>query len=114
MFQHLFHQHKTPQPRFAQGLFLVLVAAFVIILRGRPVVGLTGLGTTLILAAGLVEANRGRIWTDYKKAYRKQKGLRGRLTAPDKIYYQINIYLLWPFIAFLGAVCLYVAANYSL
>ena len=112
MFQHLFHRTKTPQPRFAQTLFIALIAVFVIILRTNPVVGLAGLGTTLLIAATLVELNRERIWTDYAKSFKKRKGLKNSLTAPNRIYYTVNIVFLWPFIAFLGLVCIYVACNY--
>ena len=113
MFQHLFRRHKSPRPRFAPGLLLALIAVFVIILNSRPIVGLTGLGTTLVLAAALVELNRQRIWIDYKKSYKKQKGLAGRFTAPSITYYQINVLLLWPFIGLLGLACLYAAYVYQ-
>jgi hypothetical protein len=106
MFQHLFHRRKKPTYHFAPTIFLGLIAIFVIILQLRPVVGLAGLGTTLILAASLVILNRERIWLDYKKSYKKKKGLPGHLTKPNSIYYTINIFLLWPFIAALGVVSL--------
>jgi hypothetical protein len=113
MFQHLFHRHKTPQPRFGQLVFLLLIGVFVIILQSRPVLGLTGLGTTLVIAAALVELNAERIWTDYKKVYKKSKGWRGRFTAPDPRYYQLNVYFLWPFIGLLGIVALWAAYLYA-
>ena len=109
MFQHLFHRPKKPQYRFAPTVFLGLIAVFIVILQMRPVLGLAGLGTTLILAAALVILNRERIWFDYKKSYKKKKGLHGKLTKPSSIYYSMSVFLLWPFIAGLGVVSLIAA-----
>src|SRR5438045_804319 len=98
----LFWRPKLPQPRFAQGLFAVLLIWFVVVSRVKPAVGLTGLGVVLIVMATLVEANRQLIWEGYKRAYKKQRGWRGRLSEPREIYNLINIYLLWPAIFALG------------
>jgi hypothetical protein len=106
---HLFIRHKTPTPRFAPATFVSLLAIFALIGQSRPVIGLVGLGTTAILSAALVEVNRQRIWDEYKKVYRKQKGLKGLVTKPNPIYYNINVIFLWPFIFFLGVVCLWAA-----
>ena len=105
----LFVRHKKPQPQFAQGLFLGLIVAFTIVGESKPIVGLAGLGTTLIVAAALVELNRQRIWEDYRKTYRKRKGLAGMWTEPNMVYYTINVAFLWPFIAFLGVTCIFTA-----
>jgi len=106
---HLFTHHKTPKPRFAPGLFLGFLVAFVLLGQTKPVFGLVGLGTTLIVTGVLVELNRQRIWDDYVKAYRKRKGLKGILTKPNEIYYTINVLFLWPLIIFLGFICLWSA-----
>ena len=45
----------------------------------------------------------------YRKSYRKQKGLKGRFTEPSHLYYNINVWFLWPFVMFLGVLCLYAA-----
>jgi hypothetical protein len=102
-------RHKTPAPRFAPGLFLGLLVAFTLIGESRPVIGLVGLGTTLIITAVLIELNRQRIWDDYKKAYKKTKGVSGLWTKPNPVYYTINVVFLWPFIIFLGVVSLWAA-----
>jgi hypothetical protein len=112
LISHLLIGHKTPAPRFAPGVFIGLIAIFALLGESRPVVALAGLGTVLIVAGALIEANRARIWDSYRKTYRKQKGLIGIWTKPNKMYYTINVVFLWPFIIFLGAICLWVA--YSL
>ncbi len=102
---HLFTRHKTPAPRFAPGLFLGLMLSFVVLGQSRPAFGLVGLGTVLITSGSLIILNRERIWENYKKTYKK-RGLKGLWTKPNPIYYTINIVFLWPFIIFLGFVCL--------
>jgi len=109
LISNLFVRHKTPQPRFAPGLFLFLLALFLLLGDKRPVIGRVGIGTTAIVMAVLVELNRVRIWETYRKAYRKQKGMRGLWTEPADIYYTINVIILWPLILVLGVLCLYAA-----
>jgi hypothetical protein len=109
LISHFFVRHKTPGPRFAPGLFLGLLSAFVILGDVKPVVGLAGIGTTLVVSAVLVELNRQRIWDTYLKTYRKQKGLKGLWRKPSQVYYTINVAILWPFILVLGLVCLWAA-----
>jgi uncharacterized membrane protein len=104
----MFRRHKTPGPRFAPSLFFGLLAIFAILGQPKPIVGLVGIGTTLIITAVLVELNRERIWDNYRKSYRKQKS-KSRLTAPNRLYYNINVMFLWPFILFLGIICLWAA-----
>lgn len=109
LISNLFVKHKVPAPRFAPGLFLVLLAVFMLLGQNKPVYGLSGIGVTLVIAGILVEFNRDRIWESYKKTYRKQKGIAGMWTKPDPIYYNLNVYFLWPFIVLLGAICLWAA-----
>ena len=106
---HLIVGHKTPGPRYAPGLFVGLLVAFLILGQSKPVVGLVGLGVTLIITGTLVVLNGERIWDNYRKAFRKSAGLKGLWTKPNPIYYTINMYFLWPFIIFLGLVCLWAA-----
>ncbi|HEX3081883.1 MAG TPA: hypothetical protein VHQ86_01375 [Candidatus Saccharimonadia bacterium] len=108
LFSH-FTRRKVPAPKFAPGLFLGLLAAFTLLGQDKPVVGLTGLGTTLIAGGVLVELNRQRIWEDYRKQYKKAKGLSGLWSKPDPIYYTINVVFLWPLIVVLGIGCLWAA-----
>src|SRR5450759_4419472 len=105
----LFIRNKTPQPRFAPAMFLILILLFSLIGQTKPVVGLTGLGTTLIVTAVLIEINRKRIWKSYCKSYRKQKGLAGMWTKPYSVYYMINVAGLWPIVIVLGGLCLVAA-----
>lgn len=105
----LFRRTPTPRPHYASGLLAGFVVAFAIVCQTKPVVGLAGLGTVAIVAAALVELNRVRIWEDYKKAYKKQRGKKSGLRAPNRLYYTINVALLWPAILLLGVLCLYLA-----
>ncbi|HEY6736649.1 MAG TPA: hypothetical protein VI322_02940 [Candidatus Saccharimonadia bacterium] len=109
----LFVRHKEPAPRFAPALFLAFLAGFTVVGQIKPVMGLVGLGTTAILTAVLIELNRKRIWMEYLKIYKKRKGLKGAFTKPNELYYNINVWFLWPFIFFLGLICLWVAYAYA-
>ena len=109
LISHLFMRHRTPAPRFAPGLFLGLLIAFTLLGQDKPVVGLTGIGATLVAAGALVELNRQRIWDEYRKSYRKAKGLAGLWSKPDPLYYTLNVVFLWPLIIVLGIVCLWAA-----
>jgi hypothetical protein len=109
LIQNLFVRHKVPQPRFAPGLFIFLLAVFMLLGESKPIVGLVGIGTTVVVAGALVELNRVRIWEGYRKSYRKQKGLKGIWTEPNMLYYTINVSILWPVVILLGVLCLYAA-----
>lgn len=111
MISNFFHRHKTPEARFAPGLFLALVLICVILTRYQPAAGFSGLGVTLIIAAVLVEVNAARIWANYRKIYKKNKGIRGFWREPKQIYYDLNVWVLWPLVGLLGAACLWVSAN---
>lgn len=107
MLSRLFFRHKKPQPQFAPGLFLALIIIFAALAQIKPSVGLTGLGATAILGAAIIELNRVRIWETYRKAYKKRKGITRMWHEPNKTYYTINVMILWPFVAFLGFVCIW-------
>lgn len=109
LISHLLVRHKHPQPQFAPGLFVGLLVAFSLLGQTKPIVGLVGLGTTLLVTGVLVELNRQRIWDNYLKVFRKQKGLKSLWTRPSEVYYTINVVFLWPFIIFLGILCLWAA-----
>jgi hypothetical protein len=109
MLARLFFRHKIPPPRFAQGVFVGLLFAFAVIAQFKPAIGLAGMGTIAIIAAALVELNRVRIWESYRKLYKKTKGLKGIWHEPRDVYYRINTVILWPFVALLGALCLWLA-----
>jgi|ERR1700683_1545823 len=109
LISNLFVRHKVPPPRFAPGFFLALLLVFVILGEYKPIFGLVGMGTTLVVASVLVELNRNRIWELYKKTYKHKAGLPGFWTKPDPVYYNINVMLLWPALFVLGVVCLWAA-----
>ncbi len=109
MFSKLFHRHKTPEPQFGQWLFLVLIFVFVIITQVKTVVGLAGLGATLVIGATLIELNATRIWETYRKSYKKSKGLKGPWSEPKPLYYTLNVYVLWPVVGLLGVASLWAA-----
>lgn len=109
LFSHLLMRHKTPAPRFAPGLFIALVALFGSMGKTRPIVALAGVGTVLIVAGILVELNRARIWESYLKTHKKKRGAKSLWTKPSHVYYTINVLFLWPFIIFLGLVCIWAA-----
>lgn len=104
-----FSRRHPPAPKFAPGLFVGLLAAFTLLGQTRPVFGLAGLGTTLVAAGCLVELNRQRIWEEYRKRYRKMKGISSLWSKPDPIYYTLNVVFLWPLIIILGILCLWAA-----
>jgi hypothetical protein len=109
LLSNLFVRHSTPQPRFGAGLFVGLLAFFILLGEQKPIFGLIGIGTTAIMAAVLVELNRQRIWESYRKTYRKQKGFKGMWTEPSQVYYILNVALLWPLVLVLGMLCLWSA-----
>jgi hypothetical protein len=108
LMSNMFLRHKTHAPRFAPALFIVLLAGFAVIGELRPIVGLVGIGTTVIITGVLVELNRENIWENYRKQYKKKKN-KLLWTAPNRVYYNINVAFLWPFIIFLGLTCLWAA-----
>ena len=104
----LFVKHKVQPPRFAPSLFLILLAAFVLVGEDKPVYGLVGIGTTVIIGGALVLMNRDNIWDLYLQTYKKRKNM-GFWTKPNRIYYNLNVYMLWPFVIFMGLICLWSA-----
>jgi len=109
LLSNLIIRHKTPHPKFAPGLFLILLIVFGVLGQYKPVFGLVGLGTTAIITAVLIELNRETIWETYRKSYKKQKGMLGAWSKPNRVYYTINVLFLWPFVLFLGIICLWSA-----
>jgi hypothetical protein len=109
MLSHLIIKHNEHRPKFAPLLFLGLLSVFVIIGEERPVMGLVGIGTVVLITAVLVLINKDKIWDDYRARFRRTKGLKGMWVEPNRVYYNINVYLLWPFVAFLGMCCLVAA-----
>ena len=109
LISHLFDRHKKPAPRFAPGLFIGLIVVFTLIGQTKPLIGLTGLGTTLLVTGVLIELNRIRIWENYKAMYKRGRKAKSIWTKPNPVYYTINVVFLWPFMIFLGIMCLWAA-----
>lgn len=109
MLSKLFRRHRSIKPGYVQYLFLGLLVLFVVVAQVKPVIGLVGVGTLAILAAGVVELNSQRIWDEYRKNYKKQRRFTGIWHEPKVIYFNLNIYVLWPLVALLGALCLWAA-----
>jgi uncharacterized membrane-anchored protein len=109
LISHLFIHHKTPAPRFAPALFIGLLAAFAVLGQTKPVFGLVGIGVTAIVTGALVLLNRQRIWDNYSTQFKKNRKLKSIWVKPNPIYYTINVLFLWPFIIFMGFICLWAA-----
>lgn len=109
LLSNLFIKHKEHRPKFAPLLFLFLLSIFIFIGDSRPVMGLVGIGTIIIISAVLVLVNRESIWENYRAQFRKNKGLKGIWVEPNRVYYNINVFFLWPFVLFLGVLCLVAA-----
>jgi thiosulfate reductase cytochrome b subunit len=89
--------HQTHPARFAGWAFLALLVLFAGILNDKPAIGFTGIGSVLVLSSLLVLANRDRIWDVYKKTRHKSLW-----TKPSRLYYTLNVYVVWPIMLLLG------------
>ncbi len=106
----MFFRKKSKPANFAGWAFIDLVALFSALTYFRPVVGLTGLGSVLILAAILVEANKDTIWQNYKKQYKKSRyPVVDFFNRPTDFYYKLNVYIIWPLALTLGLLAIYAA-----
>lgn len=101
----------NPPARFGGWAFIDLALLFLAISLVEPAVGLSGLGAVLILGSILVEANKERIWSQYKKnyKYRKSDALPKKWTQPNETVYKANVYVVWPTVFILGLVSIYAA-----
>ncbi|MDF2460657.1 MAG: hypothetical protein K0S68_60 [Candidatus Saccharibacteria bacterium] len=106
LLSNLFIKHKEHRPKFAPMIFLFLLTIFIFIGDTRPVMALVGIGTIVTIAAVLVLINRDAIWDDYRDRFKKNKGLKGVWVEPNRVYYNINVFVLWPFVLVLGILCL--------
>jgi hypothetical protein len=80
---------------------MLMLLLFASLVDAAPEVSLAGLGATLIIMGVLVELNSAKIWRDYLKSIKKFKKMSA-FQRPSKVYYNINVYILWPFIIFMG------------
>lgn len=104
----LFHKHR--ETRYAGWSFVCVLALFLAISVTKPSVGLAGIGAVLVLGAIGVEANKLKIWEDYKANYKPSKSpLRELWAAPNENYYKANIYFVWPLTFLLGLASIYLA-----
>jgi hypothetical protein len=90
--------HRSYPARFASWAFLSLLVLFAGLLQTKPSIGFAGLGAVLVLAALLILANHERIWQLYKKSRPSQS----IWSKPNKLYYQLNVYIVWPLVLLLG------------
>ena len=107
MLLHLFRPKAADPTKYVLWVIVVLALMFAVLAETSPVVGLAGVGTLLILMGIIVELNSRRIWADYVKMTKK-RGL-SFWTRPNKVYYNINVYILWPFTIFLGVTAVWTA-----
>ena len=105
------HKSKNLKPQFAPWLYLALILVFATIVQYQVIVGLTGLGVTLLIAGVILELNSPNIWADSLQ-WRKKNKNRAWYACPNEFLYQVHIWLLWPLIILLGITAL--AAAYSL
>jgi hypothetical protein len=103
----------TEQSKGLMAIFFGLILLFTVITFFRPVVGLSGLGVVAIIVASIIELNRNRIWEAYRKDYKKSKGIRGWWSEPNRLYFNLNTYFLWPLVGILGVACLWAAYMYE-
>jgi len=102
----IFHIHKRiPEAKSVSWAFVALLALFALLTIHKPAVGLSGLGTVLVLAALLVEANRDRIWESYRQDHHRDKGT----AKPNRLYYQLNVYVAWPLVLVVGLAAIWAA-----
>lgn len=99
---------RTPKARFVTWAFFCLLVFFLALATQKPAIGLTGAGAILILLALTVEANKERIWKDYKKSYKRNKDswIPEAWTKPTQAYYNVNVYVLWPLVFIVGFVAI--------
>lgn len=105
------HKSKTLKPQFAAWLYILLIFAFAIVIQYQVIVGLTGLGVTLLIAGVLLELNSPNVWAESLQ-WRKKNKNRAWYTRPNEFLYQVHIWLLWPLVILLGIAAL--VAAYSL
>ena len=95
------HKSKSLKPKFEAWLCIGLIAAFALIIQYRVIVGLTGLGVTLIVTGFLLELSSPKIWVDSLQ-WRKKNKNRAWYARPNEFLYHIHIWLLWPLMILLG------------
>lgn len=95
------HKSKTLQPRFAPWLYVAMVMIFVTVTQFQVIIGLTGLGVTLLIGGVILELNSPKVWADSMQWRKKNKNMAW-YQRPNKLLYQVHIWLLWPLVIFLG------------
>jgi hypothetical protein len=104
--------NKAQSVRGLMAVFMLLILIFAGLTFLNPVVGLVGLGVVSVVMAIVIEINRDYIWSSYRKEYKKSLGIRGWWSEPNKLFYQLNVYILWPLVGLLGLTCLWAAWVY--
>ena len=95
------HKSKSLQPNFAAWLYVLLIAVFAVVAQYEVIVGLTGLGVTLLIVGVLLELNSPKVWAD-SLAWRKKNKNGPWYSRPNELLYKIHIWVLWPLVIILG------------
>ncbi len=104
----MFHKHH--ETRYAGWSFLCVLVLFAAIATSKLSIGLAGIGAVLVLAAIGVEANKEKIWEDYRANYKPSANKTRELwRAPNELYYKLNVYLVWPATFVIGLLAIYAA-----
>lgn len=82
-------------------LLMLLILLFSAAVYVSPQISLAGLGTTLMILGVITELNADRIWRSYVKLVKKA-GHLSFWQRPNKIYYYLNVYILWPVVIGMG------------
>ncbi len=104
------HKSKTLKPQFAPWLYVALILIFATVAQSQVIVGLTGLGVTLLIAGVILELNSPKVWADSVQWRKKTKNIAW-YTRPNELLYQIHIWILWPTVILLGIAALVSAYN---
>ena len=97
---------------YAMWSLLMIIFFFAALTRFYPIVGLTGVGLLAILMGVFVEMNAGKVWQDYIKSAKKFRR-NSFWQRPNKVYYALNVALLWPMVILLGAAAIWAACAIS-
>jgi uncharacterized membrane protein YfcA len=89
--------------------YVGVVILFIYSSQASPRVSYLVLGLILLFGAGSTWLRREKIWKDYKKRYKKSKGIGELLNKPRDIYYTLNVWLVLPLAFIAGLLSLYYA-----
>lgn len=98
--------HKPAHRLTLLGALVVLVY----MVQVNPPAGLAVMGGAACLVSVIILRSRQQIWDNYKKSYSKSKNPALELLhRPLRIYYLINVLVVWPLLFMLGLIAMYTA-----